>query len=198
LAVKDNQPTLHAEVRQAFETALETDDPRLRRHAREETGHGRHERRVVWVHPAGRHVAARAAWAGLGSLVRVVRVVTCQVSGIEAIELRHYISSLRPSARRLAEASRGHWGIENPRSDDRQSAGLYATGGFCYHLPRCSAGAGRMVRPAPWSRGGPMPFDEPSLAPPRPQPRSPRFPRQRSGPNSRPRGGSDSSACSPN
>jgi len=113
LAVKDNQPTLHAEVRQAFATALETDDPRLRQHTAEETGHGRHERRVVWVLPASRHVANRAAWVGLCSLVLVLRVVTCQVSGAETTEVHHYISSLRPSARRLAGAIRGHWGIEN-------------------------------------------------------------------------------------
>jgi predicted transposase YbfD/YdcC len=113
LAVKDNQPTLHAEVRQAFETALETDDPRLRQHVAEETGHGRHERRVVWVLPASRYVSQRAAWVGLCSLVLVLRVVTCRVSGAETVEVHHYISSLRPSARRLAGAIRGHWGIEN-------------------------------------------------------------------------------------
>jgi predicted transposase YbfD/YdcC len=113
LAVKDNQPTLHAEVCQAFETALETDDPPLRRYAAEETGHGRHQRRIVWVLPAGGHVASRAAWVGLCSLVLVVRVVTCQATGAETLELHHYISSLRPSARRLAGALRGHWGIEN-------------------------------------------------------------------------------------
>jgi predicted transposase YbfD/YdcC len=113
LAVKDNQPTLHAEVRHAFATALETDDPRLRQHSAEETGHGRHERRVVWVLPASRHVSHRAAWVGLCSLVLVLRVVTCQASGVETAEVHHYISSLRPSARRLAGAIRGHWGIEN-------------------------------------------------------------------------------------
>jgi predicted transposase YbfD/YdcC len=113
LAVKDNQPTLHVEVRQAFETALETEDPRLRRHAAEETGHGRHERRVVWVLPAGRHVSGRAAWVSLCTLVLVLRVVRCQVSGAETVEVHHYISSLRPSARRLARVIRGHWGIEN-------------------------------------------------------------------------------------
>src|SRR5262249_45253933 len=113
LAVKDNQPRLHAEVRQAFETALDCEDPRLRWHATEETGHGRQERRVVWVLPADRHVSARADWVGLCSLVLVLRVVTCQVSGVQTVELHHYMSSLRPNARRLAGVIRGHWGIEN-------------------------------------------------------------------------------------
>jgi predicted transposase YbfD/YdcC len=113
LAVKDNQPTLHTEVREALATALETEDPRLRRHATEETGHGRQERRVVWVLPAGRHVSGRAAWVALRTLVMVMRVVTCPLSGAETIDVQHYISSLRPSARRLAQVIRGHWGIEN-------------------------------------------------------------------------------------
>jgi predicted transposase YbfD/YdcC len=65
------------------------------------------------VLPAGRHVSSRAAWTGLCTLVMVLRVVTCQVSGAETVEVHHYLSSLRPSARRLARAIRGHWGIEN-------------------------------------------------------------------------------------
>src|SRR5262245_22057755 len=113
LAVKDNQPTLHAEVRQAFETPPAGADPRLRRHAAEARGHGRQERRVVWVLPVGRHVSARAAWAGLCSLVLVLRVMTCPHSGAQTVEAHYYISSLRPAARRLAAAIRGHWGIEN-------------------------------------------------------------------------------------
>jgi len=113
LAVKDNQPTLHAEVRQAFETALETESPRLRRYTTEETGHGRHERRVVWVLPASGQVSCRAAWVGLCTLAMVLRVVTCPVSGAETVEVRHFISSLRPRAQRLARIIRGHWGIEN-------------------------------------------------------------------------------------
>ena len=49
LAVKDNQPTLHAEIQQAFATALDNDSSSLRQHRSEEVRHGRHERRVVYV-----------------------------------------------------------------------------------------------------------------------------------------------------
>jgi len=113
LAVKDNQPALHAEVRQAFETALEASAPELRQHGVEEVSHGRRERRVVWVLPAAGRVSCRAAWLGLRTLVLVLRVASCPVSGAETIELRHFISSLRPGARRLARVIRGHWSIEN-------------------------------------------------------------------------------------
>src|SRR5262245_50886776 len=73
LAVKENQPTLHAEVHQAFETALDTASPALRQHHSEETSHGRHERRGVWVLPAARYLSCRAAWAGVMALVLVQR-----------------------------------------------------------------------------------------------------------------------------
>jgi len=113
LAVKDNQPTLHAEIRQAFETALDNDARELRQHRTEEVSHGRHERRVVWVLPAAKHLTCRAAWLGLATLVLVLRVATGPVSGAETVEVRYFISSLRPSARRLARVIRGHWSIEN-------------------------------------------------------------------------------------
>src|SRR5262249_57007602 len=63
LAVKDNQPTLHAEVEQAFEAALESDDPRLRQHTAEEAGHGRQERRGGGGLPARRPATGPAARA---------------------------------------------------------------------------------------------------------------------------------------
>jgi predicted transposase YbfD/YdcC len=113
LAVKDNQPTLHAEVRQAFEMALENDSPKLRCHEEEECGHGRREQRVVWVLPASQKVGALSSWTGLATLVMVLRVVTPASTGVESIETSYFISSLRPCARRLAAVIRGHWNIEN-------------------------------------------------------------------------------------
>lgn len=49
----------------------------------------------------------------LRTLVMVLRVATCPVSGAETIETRYFISSLRPRARRLARVIRSHWMIEN-------------------------------------------------------------------------------------
>lgn len=113
LAVKDNQPTLHAEVREAFVSALDNEVAQLRRYGCEEKGHGRRERRVVWVLPAAKYLSCQGAWLGLLTLVMVLRVVTCPVSGVETIETRYFISSLRPSARRLGRVIRSHWMIEN-------------------------------------------------------------------------------------
>ena len=113
LAVKDNQPTLHAEVREAFVSALDNEVAHLRHYHCKEKGHGRQEWRVVWVLPAAKYLSCQAAWLGLRTLVRVLRVVTCPVSGAETIETRYFLRSLRPSARRLARVIRSHWMIEN-------------------------------------------------------------------------------------
>ena len=43
----------------------------------------------------------------------VIRVVTCKATGAVTTEVAYYISSLRPNARRIGGAIRGHWSIEN-------------------------------------------------------------------------------------
>jgi len=113
LAVKDNQPTLHAEIHAAFAQAP---PPRSAREYRTtETGHGRHEHRAVRVLPARGHLSAAqaTAWLGVLSVVRVTRVVWCQAPGVGSTQVRYFLSSLRPNARRIASAIRGHWSIEN-------------------------------------------------------------------------------------
>jgi predicted transposase YbfD/YdcC len=114
LAVKDNQPTLHAEVQAAFATAA-SEPPAHRAYTTQETGHGRHERRTVHVLPAARRLSRSVseAWLGLLTLVMVVRTVTCQATGVVSTEVAYFISSLRPNARRIGSAIRGHWSIEN-------------------------------------------------------------------------------------
>lgn len=114
LAVKDNQPTLHADVQNAFVEALQTEDPTCRSHTTTTTGHGRQERRTVWVLPATkRRLSTKEAWKGVLSLVMVLRVLISPKTGEETSELRYFLSSLHPSARRVGRAIRGHWGIEN-------------------------------------------------------------------------------------
>ena len=95
LAVKDNQPTLHAEVAGAFASAPPTAH---RQYTTEDKGHGRQERRTVRVLPAAKHLSQRAAWVGLLTLVMVVRVVTCMATGEQTTEVRYFISSLRANA----------------------------------------------------------------------------------------------------
>ena len=115
LAAKDNQPTLHAEMQAAFAQAAMQPTTGQQAYTTEDNDHGRHERRTVRVLAAAHYLSAAllAVWPGLRTLVMVVRVVTCQRTGVTTTETSYYISSLRPNARRIGKAIRGHWSIEN-------------------------------------------------------------------------------------
>jgi predicted transposase YbfD/YdcC len=115
LAVKDNQPTLHTEIQAAFATAPMPPARSARRYSTEEHGHGREEQRTVQVLPARGYVSAvqQALWGGILSIVMVTRVVWCEATGKESMEVSYFLSSLPPHARRIGSAIRGHWRIEN-------------------------------------------------------------------------------------
>jgi len=115
LAVKDNQPTLHAEIQAAFATAAPPPARSARLYTTEDQGHGREEQRTVQVLPARGHLSAAqmAVWLGVLTIVMVTRVVWCEATGEESIEVSYFLSSLPPNARRIGTAIRGHWSIEN-------------------------------------------------------------------------------------
>jgi predicted transposase YbfD/YdcC len=115
LAVKDNQPTLHAEIQAAFATAATPPARAPRLYTTEDHGHGREEQRTVQVLPARGHLSAAqvAAWLGVLTLVMGTRVVWCEATGVESIEVSYFLSSLPPHARRQGAAIRDHWSIEN-------------------------------------------------------------------------------------
>jgi len=115
LAVKENQPTLHAEIQAAFATAAPPPARSPRLYTTEDHGHGREEQRTVQVLPARGHLSAAqgAAWLGVLTIVMVTRVVGCEATGVESLEVRYFLSSLPPNARRIGAAIRGHWSIEN-------------------------------------------------------------------------------------
>ncbi len=115
LAVKDNQPTLHADVQQVFHDGLETDFAGLehRSHRTTGRGHGRTETRhyhLVKVPPAVRR--KHPGFAGLRTLGMVFSVRQVG-AGEPTAETRFYISSLDLKITAFAEAVRGHWSVEN-------------------------------------------------------------------------------------
>jgi predicted transposase YbfD/YdcC len=114
LAAKDNQPTLFAEMQAAFAAVAPSTSP-YRTYTTQDKDHGRQERRTVRVLPAADYLSASllAVWPALVTLVMVIRVATCQTTGVTTTEARYFISSLRPNARRIGAAIRGHWSIEN-------------------------------------------------------------------------------------
>lgn len=116
LALKENQGGLHQEVTDTFERGLRSGFEGLE-HDFQQTvgkGHGRIETRQCWVvsdPEVLEYLNGGGMWEGLRSvaLVRAKRVV----GNKEEVEDRYYISTLPGDARRLLEATRTHWEIEN-------------------------------------------------------------------------------------
>ena len=113
LAVKDNQPSLHQAVSDAFVAYAEDDftDPALKHLKRVERSHGRDETREYWIAPAPAPLVDSGLWQDLCSIGMVRR--TRVVNGVEGNEIAFFVSSLSPQVKRFAKAARGHWGIEN-------------------------------------------------------------------------------------
>lgn len=115
LAVKENQPKLHAELTEAFDAALhgEANASRLDTYKTREKAHGRRETRKCWTLPTVSSVTCAADWPQLSTLVLVES--ERQVRSEEpTTEIRLFISSRAGLSAKDALASvRGHWGIEN-------------------------------------------------------------------------------------
>jgi predicted transposase YbfD/YdcC len=123
LALKSNHPRLYGDVKAFFEDAV---DRRLPGMALEEDrqvdgGHGRVEVRRCWATDDIDWLDRPGRWAGLQSVAMVEAQRSENRWDEEAgervwtttTERRLYISSLPADARRIAEAVRSHWGIEN-------------------------------------------------------------------------------------
>ncbi len=111
LAVKGNQPALHAAVRAAFADACERDFEGVTwdGHVSAAGAHGRQEERCATVirDPAG----IPAGWPDVAAVVQVNR--ERQVAGGRTSTAHYYITSHAGTAAEIAGLVRGHWGIEN-------------------------------------------------------------------------------------
>lgn len=119
LAVKDNQPRLHAKVQEAF-TEAEAQGYAHTAHdtwERVEKGHGRLETRRCTVIRDADHLlyiqgtVEGGVWPGLCALVRVE--AERQLGDKTQRQTRYYITSLAGDAREAGTSVREHWGIEN-------------------------------------------------------------------------------------
>jgi predicted transposase YbfD/YdcC len=114
LAVKDNQPTLHADIREVFAAGLDNGFAGMEHHryCTEEQGHGRIETRVYDIVAVPAELAERhAEWEGL----RSIGMVYCERkegNKKPSIETRVFITSMPPRVKKFARAVRNHWGIE--------------------------------------------------------------------------------------
>jgi len=114
LAVKDNQPTLHEDIRQVFSDGLENDFAGLEHHGHstEEKGHGRIEKRYYHVLKVPKELAAKHAdWKDLRS-IGLVLSERQEGDKEPSVETRVFISSLPAKVKKFAHAVRNHWGIE--------------------------------------------------------------------------------------
>ena len=114
LAVKDNQPKLHAAIQDAFEKELEAaatgNAPAYREHVEQQKKRGREEERRYLMMPLG-DSPTFGRWRAAKTIGMVFRRRT--IRGCEQMEVHYYLCSIRMGVKRFARTVRGHWGIEN-------------------------------------------------------------------------------------
>jgi predicted transposase YbfD/YdcC len=120
LAVKENQPTLHQKVTALLDEAILDGFAKMAhdRFDQANGGHGRIEKRTVWVSDEVNWLGTQllGLWPGLASVavVESTRQDLGDLSGKVTCERRYFISSLKTrNARQMAQIIRGHWGVEN-------------------------------------------------------------------------------------
>jgi len=112
LAVKGNQEHLEEDIMAAFAAVDDGQSPEtLRTHTEHAKGHGRIETRQTQVMAVPTTLRNQEAWKDIATIARCTRIYT--EKGVEKSEVRYFISSLPPDAKKIARAIRGHWGIEN-------------------------------------------------------------------------------------
>jgi len=114
LAVKDNQPTLHADIKSYFETAPAGEIERIETLGKD---HGRIEARTYTVSHVVDWYTAQRSYPGAPRFPQLttIAMVESRIERGDKIETeqRSYISSRALSAAAFADGARGHWGIEN-------------------------------------------------------------------------------------
>src|SRR6202040_455102 len=114
LAVKDNQPTLHADVESYFETAPPAEVDKVETVDKD---HGRFEVRNYTVSQVVDWYAAQRSYPGAPRFPKLttIAMVESRIERGDKIETerRSYISSRTLEADAFADAVRGHWAIEN-------------------------------------------------------------------------------------
>jgi len=113
LALKGNQGTLHAAVRNYIITHMENEFANVpaRKYVERLKGHGREDELVYYQLPVPDDLVRKAKWKGVRTIGVVIRM---SENGEQwTSDVRYYISSLKLSVKRFAACVRGHWGIEN-------------------------------------------------------------------------------------
>jgi predicted transposase YbfD/YdcC len=114
LALKGNHPTLEAEVEHYFRFAPASETTTV---TTLEKGHGRIETRIAtasantsWI-VSDRSFPGQTKFKNIRTIVKIVRRV--EYADRSTFSTHYYISSAPANVERLAEAVRGHWGVES-------------------------------------------------------------------------------------
>ena len=112
LALKDNQTSLHDEVRRYL------DDPSAKHHSHFETTDGDHGRIEVRRHVVSHEIdwlttARRFPGEPRFPGLRAIAMVEVERNGSTSLERRYYLSSMPLDAKLFAHAVRCHWHVEN-------------------------------------------------------------------------------------
>jgi predicted transposase YbfD/YdcC len=113
LPVKGNQGRLYEDIAASVAEAVRRDFEGVEHDSyyREESGHGRRERRSYFVLYDLEQIRDVKLWAKLSAVG--VCLYEREVGGKVSSEAHYFMGSRRGSAQEFAEALRGHWGIEN-------------------------------------------------------------------------------------
>ena len=114
LALKDNQESLSAEIKNYFIQAENIDFKGIKCDAigSKEVGHGRIEKREIYVTEDIGWLPQKKKWKNLKSII-MLKNERSIIGEKTSIEKRYYISSLQASAIQAANTIRKHWGIES-------------------------------------------------------------------------------------
>lgn len=108
LQVKNNQQYLKDNIEDFFNSKMER-----KVHQTITQGHGRIEKRRCEVITDLEDFSGLENWRSLHSIVKIYSERTIKNTEEKSVECRYYISSIKDDAKRLNEAIRSHWGIEN-------------------------------------------------------------------------------------
>jgi len=113
LAVKNNQPTLYAEIEAFFDNKKPKNycRPKVDYHEVRETKSGKLNVRRYWASESLGSISSSDNWLNLCQIICAEREI---IDGsVNHIEKRYFITDLDNSAETLSSIIRNHWGIEN-------------------------------------------------------------------------------------
>jgi len=108
LMVKDNQKNLKTQIEKSFEDLkIKSADTNI------DSGHGRVETRTCDVIDDLRLIEKRKDWKNIKCIVRITSKRYNKKTKQETVQVKYYITSLKPDATKINKAIRSHWSVEN-------------------------------------------------------------------------------------